>query len=306
MLLLVLGLISATALALRSTDVAQPTAAPRWAFAAAMPHRRSYTASAQIGGSVYVAAGMVGNTGRPLDLFERFDPGRNDWTALPSLPKAFSAGAGAALAGRMYVIGGNSGEADGRQVFAYDVRRKSWSARAPLPAIRTNLAVVVAHNRIYALGGLDPVEPTNTVFAYDAVGNRWSKAAPLPEALHALAAVSFRGEIWALGGRVRSGAISPRVWIYNPASNRWRAGPRMPKPLETEGAAVVGNRIRVVLETTNLTYDADTGRWSSGPSMRIPRHALAAFIARGQLYAIGGCIAPQLEDSAIVEQIAAG
>jgi hypothetical protein len=35
----------------------------------------------------------------------------------------------------------------------------------------------------------------------------------------------------------------------------------------------------------------------------VPRHALALFAADGKLYAIGGCIAPQLEDSTIVESI---
>ncbi len=268
-----------------------------------MPHRRSYTASALIDGSIYVAAGMVGNTGRPLDLFERFDPPRNEWVTLPSLPDAFSAGAGAALGGRMYVVGGNSNETDGRQVYAYDVRQRSWSKRAPLPAVRTNLATVALEDLIYALGGLDPVQPTSSVFVYDPVRNRWSEAAPLPEALHALTAVVFRGEIWALGGRARSGAISRRVWIYNPARNAWRAGPPMPEPMETAGAAVVGNQIRVILESTSLTYSAQTGRWSRGPSMQIPRHAMAAFNADGRLYAIGGCRVPELEDSAIVEYI---
>ena len=270
-----------------------------------MPHRRSYTASAKIAGSIYVAAGMVGNTGRPLDLFERFDPGRNAWTSLPSLPKAFSAGAAAALGGRMYVVGGNSKEANGRQVIAYDVQRRRWSERASLPVPRTNLAVVAFRGRIYALGGLDPVHPTNTVFVYDRTSNRWSKAAPLPEALHALAAVSYRGEIWALGGRVRSGAISRRVWIYNPTRNAWRAGPQMPEPMETHGAAVVGDRIHVILESHYLIYNARAGRWSSGPSLQVPRHAMAAFSTNGKLYAIGGCVVPQLEDSPIVESIIA-
>src|SRR6187399_2107801 len=81
----------------------QPTLAEAsaWSFAPPMPHRRSYTASAEIGGRVYVAAGMVGNTGRPLNIFERFDPAEGQWTSLPFVPAPFSAAAGAALAGKM-------------------------------------------------------------------------------------------------------------------------------------------------------------------------------------------------------------
>jgi hypothetical protein len=301
-LVLVLGIVPATAVALRGT-VLDSSAAPRWAFNAKMPHRRSYAASAKIGTSIYVAAGMVGNTGRPLDLFERFDPRRNAWTSLPRLPKAFSAAAGAALDGRMYVVGGNSPETDGRQVFVYDVQRRRWSPRAPLPAPRTNLSVLAHRGKLYAIGGLDPVHATDTVFVYDPASNGWSEAAPLPEALHALATVSFRGEIWALGGRLRPGAISRRIWIYNPGTDSWRAGPPMPEPMETHGAVVVGDRIHVVLESIYVIYDARTGRWIHGPSLRVPRHALAAFNSRGRLYAIGGCIVPQLEDSPIVESI---
>ena len=303
-LVLTLGLVPATAVAFAlQATVLDTSAAPRWSFAARMPHRRSYAASAKIGNDIYVAAGMVGNTGRPLDLFERFDPRKNAWTSLPGLPKAFSAAAGTALAGRMYVVGGNSPETDGRQVFVYDVKTRRWSTRAPLPAPRTNLAVVAHQGKIYAIGGLDPVHPTSTVFVYDPAANNWSQVAPLPEELHALAAVSFRGEIWALGGRLRPGAISRRIWIYNPQSDSWRAGPPMPEPMETHGAVVVGDRIHVVLESIYLTYDARTRRWIRGPSLRVPRHALAAFNTRGRLYAIGGCVVPQLEDSPIVESI---
>ena len=271
-----------------------------------MPHRRSYTASAEVGGDIYVAAGMVGNTGRPLDLFERFDAARGTWESLPSLPKAFSAASAAALDGVVYVVGGNSSEVDGRQVFAYDINGRRWSERAPLPAPRTNLALVVFGNWLYAIGGLDPVNASRSVFRYDTASDRWSQAPPLPEPLHALTAVSFHGEIWALGGRVRPGLISRRVWIYNPSGKRWREGPRLPERMETLGAAVVGDQIHVVYEPNYFIFDARRGRWHRGPGLQIPRHALALYDVGGKLFAIGGCAVPQLADSAVVESIASG
>ena len=300
-----LGLaIAATVLRESESTPDQLAATPSWSFAARMPHRRSYTASAELSGKIYVAAGMVGNTGRPLDLFERFDPSSNDWTSLTPLPRAFSAGAAASLDGRIWVVGGNSAKANGRQVYAYDVRRARWSPEPRLPAPRTNLAVVAAGGRLYALGGLDPVSPTRTVFVYNPRSKRWSEAAPLPDALHALAAVVFRGEIWALGGQVRSGKIQRRVWIYNVARNRWRAGPTLPIPMETLGASATGDRIDAVLESTYITYDGRTSRWLSRPSLEVSRHALAVYTIGKTLYAIGGCIVPQLEDSSVVEKIA--
>ena len=304
--LLVLGL-SAAAAILVTTGRGGTSAPGKWSFAPSMLHRRSYTASAQIGGKIYVATGMVGNTGRPLDLFERFDPATASWSSLTPAPASFSAAAGAALGDRMYVIGGNGAagdkQANGRQVYVYDVRRKHWSRAASLPAPRTNLAAVALGGRIYAIGGLDPFHATSSVFVFDPARNRWSRAARLPEALHAVAAVAFHGEIWAIGGRDLAGTVTHRVWIYSPGRNRWRAGPRMPTPMETAGAAVARDEIHVVLESVTLTYDPRTRRWSRGPSLEVPRHALAVYAIDDTLYAIGGCIAPQLEDSAVVEKL---
>jgi hypothetical protein len=65
----------------------------------------------------------------------------------------------------------------------------------------------------------------------------------------------------------------------------------------------MGDKIHVVLEKKYLIWDARAHRWSIGPSLETPRHALAVYAIDGTLYAIGGCIAPILEDSAVVEQL---
>ena len=288
-----------------------------WTFARHMPHRRSYTASAELGGRVYVAGGMVGETGRPLDLLERFDPKRNEWTSLTPLPEPFSAAAAASLNGRMWVVGGNARTAGarqagappdrytatGRQAYSYDVRRDRWRAEPPLPVPRINHALVALGGKLYATGGLDPFEPTRTVFVYDPRTRRWSQAAPLPKGLHAHAAVVFRGEIWVIGGRLRSGTVLRDVWIYNAARNRWRPGPPLPAPLETLGADATDDRIDAVLHKTYFIYDGRRGRWRRGPGQNVSRHALAAFAIDGTLYTVGGCIYPRLADTSTVEKI---
>jgi hypothetical protein len=307
---LALGLITAATVFGRSGGPRLTSERPQWHYAAHLLNRRSYTASAQVGTKIYVAAGMVGNSGRPLNLFEVFDPAEDEWSALPLVPEKFSAAAGAAVGSTMYVIGGNGDRkdkaVDGRQVFAYDVRTGKWSRKASLPVVRTNLAAVDLDGEVYALGGLDPFFATKSVYVYNPRTNAWRPGPPLPEKLHALTAVRFRGEIWVIGGQNAAGKAVNHVWIYNAHRHAWRAGPRMPVPLETAGAAASGPKIYVVLEKTFLTWDARTRRWSRGPGLETPRHALAVFVARGDLYAIGGCIAPVLEDSAIVEKYALG
>ena len=278
--------------------------AAEWSFGPHMMHRRSYPASAEIDGKIYVAAGMVGETGKPLDFLERFDPSRNEWTSLMPLPKAFSAAAGANLNGRFWVVGGdNSPEADGRQVYSYDARADRWREEPRLPATRMNLAAVAHEGKLYAIGGLDPVHPTKTVFVYDSATKRWSRVAPLPVALHAHSASVFRDEIWVFGGRDRSVARQRRVWIYSPDVNRWRPGPALPEPMDTLSTSVNGDRIDALVDEHYFIYDGEG--WEHGPTLRAPRHALAAYTIGDTLWTVGGCLYPQLQDTTVVEKIEA-
>jgi Kelch motif len=276
--------------------------AARWERAASMSQRRSYIAAAQIGSLLYTAGGMVGETGRPLPTFTRYDARRDTWTTLPQLPVATRAAAGAALGGVVYVLGGTTPAGSTRAVLAWDGR--AWRERAPLPAPRFNAAAVALGGRIYLLGGFDRLAEHRDVYVYDPAANRWSTAAPLPRRNHSFGAVVFRGEIWALGGRRGQQALR-EVWIYDPRRGAWRRGPDMPRPMELLGAAVVGDEIHVVWESTYQIYDAGTGRWRQGPTPGVTRHALRAFHVDGWLYTIGGCTTA-LHDSPIVERIRVG
>jgi hypothetical protein len=279
-------------------------AAADWSPAPQLTHRRSYPASAAIDGKIYVAAGMVGETGRPLDFLERFDPSRNEWTSLTPLPVSFSAAAGANLNGRLWVIGGdNSPEADGRQVYSYDLAADRWRSEARLPATRMNLAAVSFRGKLYAIGGLDPVHPTRTVFVYDPNTRRWSRGTPMPVAVHAHSASVYRNEIWVFGGRDRSVARQRGVWIYNPERGDWRRGPSLPEPMDTLSTAVNGDRIDALVDDYYFIFDGE--RWKEGPTLNVPRHALAAYTIDDVLYAVGGCLHPQLRDSTVVEKIPA-
>jgi N-acetylneuraminic acid mutarotase len=271
-----------------------------WEFAQAMSQRRSYVAAALLGGKIYAAGGMVGETGRFLSVFQRFDPRANAWTTLPRLPEPVRAGVGAALEGKFYVIGGQT-EADGTgpQVYAYDVSAGRWSKRAPLPEPRFNMAAAVLGGRIYAMGGFSQTSERAEVFVYDPATDSWSEGTALPLPNHTFGAVVFRGEIWALGGR-RGDKVLRDVWIYDPRTRDWRRGPTMPRPMELVGAAVVGDQIHAVWESTYQIYDAAADRWSQGPRSLVTRHGLKTFFVDGALYTVGGCTT-DLHDSQVVE-----
>jgi N-acetylneuraminic acid mutarotase len=283
-------------------SVSEEDTAREWRSGPSMSQRRSYTAATSLDGSIYVAGGMVGETGRRLATFQRFDPDANAWATLRSLPVGVRAAAAAASRGSIYVIGGATRARGSRQVYAYDVEQRRWQRRAPLPAGRQNHAAVEMNGRIYVLGGLDlNGHESREAYVYDPARDQWQVIVPLPRPVHALAAVTFDGRIWAIGGRT---AAQPQraVWTFREGSSRWERAPALPRPMELLGAASTGGRIHALTEDVYQIFDAQTQRWQPGPSPVVPRHALALIAVDDELYAIGGCTTA-LRDSQVVERI---
>ena len=265
-----------------------------------MANRRSYVAAGELGGRIYVAGGMVGNSGHRLDNVQVFDPAQGAWSTLPRLPERVRAAAGATASGQFLVLGGTTPEGGGRQVFLYDVSARQWREGPPLPRVLYNHSAVTVGRRVYVLGGYDTQgEELRSVFVLDR--GRWRTSTPLPRPVHAFGAVVFRGEIWVIGGR-RGAEQLREVWIFDPGSGRWRPGPTLPKPMELLGATVVGDEIHAVWEGTYQIYDAGERGWRDGPPPLVPRHALSLFHVGGSIYAVGGCTT-KLRDSAVVEQL---
>jgi Kelch motif len=269
-----------------------------WVQVASMSQRRSYIAAAQVGQAIYTAGGMVGESGRPLATFTRYDPGLDRWTTLPQLPVATRAAAAAAADGILYVIGGTTPDGNTAAVWSWD--GESWSARSPLPTPRFNHSAIAAGGRVYVLGGFQRGRELREVLVYDVERDSWSSATPLPRRNHAFDVVDFRGELWMIGGR-RGEEVLREVWILDPRTGRWREGPELPKPMELLGAAVVRDSIHAIWESTYQIFHADSGRWAQGPRPNVTRHALQTFYADGALYTVGGCTTA-LRDSPIVER----
>ncbi len=269
-----------------------------WEQVASMSQRRSYIASAQVGDAIYTAGGMVGDSGRPLATFSRYDARSDRWENLPALPVATRAASAASVAGVLYVIGGTTPEGNTAAVWAWDGTR--WSARAPLPSPRFNHAAVAFGEEIYVLGGFREGEELRDVLVYDTATDRWRSSTPLPRPNHAFDVVAFEGELWMIGGR-RGEELLREVEILDPKTGTWRPGPSMPKPMELLGAAVVGDEIHAVWESTYQILDTRNGTWRDGPTPGVTRHALGLFHIGNALYTVGGCTTA-LRDSPIVER----
>ena len=110
----------------------------------------------------------------------------------------------------------------------------------------------------------------------------------------------FGGELWTIGGFDTRGEAVRSAWIYSPRTGRWRAGPRLARPVAMVGAVAARSRIYAVSEGVFENYAPGRG-WRLGPALAVPRHALGLFASAGRLWAVGGCVVPALEDSRVVE-----
>jgi hypothetical protein len=66
------------------------------------------------------------------------------------------------------------------------------------------------------------------------------------------------------------------------------------------GAVAARGRIYAVSERVFESYLPGRG-WRLGPPLAVPRHALGLFASAGRLWAVGGCVVPELADSRVVE-----
>ncbi|WP_455245553.1 Kelch repeat-containing protein [Petrachloros mirabilis] len=135
----------------------------------------------------------------------------------------------------------------------------------------------------------------------------WRTAAPAPTKRTEVAAAMLGDKIYVVGGfeepslsNILNLAISPKVEVYDPATDRWTATAPLPVRLHHAGIGVVAGKLYVIggytqagLSTwspvgTVYAYDPATDRWKEGAPMPTARGALSVTEHDGKLYAIGG------------------
>ena len=118
-----------------------------------MPEAVHHPAAAATGDRVYISGGYtdLGFSAMSRHAFA-YDPEARTWAAIADLPAPRAAHAMAALAGKLYVVGGvGPGSED---VWVYDPAADQWDVlRTPLPTKREHLAVAVLDGKLLVVGG---------------------------------------------------------------------------------------------------------------------------------------------------------
>ena len=257
-----------------------------------------------------------------VDTVEEYDPVANSWATLPVLspltPARFGLGVAAGTNGRLYAIGGRSGNTRFDTTSEYDPATDTWTTKTSMTQVRQNLGVAVASNgKLYAVGGYAPgaggCQPDGycaTVEEYDPTTDTWTTKASLHVARTGPGlAASPNGKLYAVGGTTSDAACAPSGYCatveeYAPATNTWVTKAPMPTPRQDLGLATAPNGKLYAVGGFNASgvytgflgqveeYDPASNTWAVPPplSQLTPaRSALGlATGANGRLYAIGG------------------
>jgi N-acetylneuraminic acid mutarotase len=125
---------------------------------------------------------------RSQDDFARFDPQKQAWEELPSLPEPRSSHDAAVLDGVLYVVGG-------------------WKLQGASEDTKWH--------------------DTALAFDLNGDQGPWKPIAAPPFHRRALAVAAWNGKLYCLGGMQQQGGVTPAVAVYDPATNAWSEGPAL-------------------------------------------------------------------------------
>jgi N-acetylneuraminic acid mutarotase len=195
-----------------------------WTALTPMPSKRGATAAAVVDGRIFVIGGATTQPDtkdtaiQPLrrhaivGTVEEYDPKVNTWRARTALPTPRSGAAVAAVAGKIYVIGGRIASAfaeDGSDtdvVEGYDPARDLWSRPlAKMPVPRSAMGVASWRNRIVLAGGettdaSGAVSASAAVAAYEPETNAWRALDLLPAPRRGIATGLIGDRLYVAGG----------------------------------------------------------------------------------------------------------
>ena len=234
-----------------------------------------------------------------------------DWEVITQLPTERWGLATAVVDDKIYIIGGSSAEDAGgpdglSTVEEYDPKTNTWRQVADMPTPRYYPKAAVVNDMVYVFGGwyeergvkLDyPVR----VEAYDPATDTWTRKKDMPVSRVHPAVGAVDGKIYIIGGSTGWGhgheRRMDRVDIYDPATDTWETGPKMPTQRDAYLGGVVNNRIYViggyglpggrVLKAIE-EYDPISRQWRKKKDMPDIRYSFRTVVVEDDIYVIGG------------------
>lgn len=188
--------------------------------------------------------------------------------AVAALPAPQAEAVGVSWGETLHLITGRTpgGEANGNWNDQADTDRHliyragdgRWETARPCPMARNSAAAAVLDGAIWVAGGRTVSGGgTGRLDRYDPADDRWDTLAPIPpspttgqQVGGGLAMAAAGGRLVAFGGewfqRGGGGGVFTETWLYDPAADRWEAGPPMRTPRHGLAAAAVGDVVYAI------------------------------------------------------------
>ena len=245
-----------------------------------------------------------------------------DWQWITQLPTQRYDFATAVVDNKVYLIGGTlsknrRGPFGASTVEVYDPQINTWQRVTDMPTPRAAAKAAVVDGIIYVFGGYNSKDRRIQnwkmllhIEAYNPQTDTWIQKQDMP-----VSRVNFRLDVvdrnvYLLGGTTGFGKGDKermdRVDIYNPATDRWRIGPKMPTRRDTLSVTAISNRIYVIggygwPRIPNAAgpflkvieeYDSLSRQWRQKNDMLNLKTSFGTVVVRDEIYLIGG-IAPE-------------
>jgi N-acetylneuraminic acid mutarotase len=268
----------------RATPASPPYAKWRLLAPALSPHRES--ASAVIGGLLFVFGGHYNARVQSSSTVQVLNPASNAWTRRAPEPRPTTHWNAAVDGGTVWLAGGFVGDHPGTataDVWRYDVAADRWSKGPSLPEPRGGGVLFIANHALHYTGGFLPDRMTNSADHWQLSldgSSHWTPKAPLPRPRGQLSGGVIDGGFYAIGGQFghdQGPYDLTLVHRYDIATDQWTEAAPLPHPVSHAESStfvmdgrviVVGGRNHQEPRTSNrrllssvLLYDPPRDLW---------------------------------------------
>ena len=209
-----------------------------WKSLPPVPTKRGSAVAVEAGGKIYTIGGATTMEGRVLDdsrgrleskdpfftafgpsrvlsVNEVYDPATNKWETRQPMSVPRNHAFGGAVNGKIYVIGGRTGQGfiltatNTDVVEEYDPLSDSWNApRERMPTARSGGVAGTDGRRIYVAGGevttQELVGAFRAIEVYDPLTNSWSTLPSMPMPRHGAAGAVIGNRLYLVSGMIQS------------------------------------------------------------------------------------------------------
>ena len=215
------------------------------------------------------------------------------WQSGPPLPLPRTEVAGAAVRGRIYVVGGyNADGSSSRRVDVYSPSMRLWRRGPDLPVAVNHAMAAAYRGRLYVVGGYGgDGQAHRSTFVL--ANGRWRSLAPMPAPRAAAGAAIAHGRLYVVGGVRSPGTLARVAFVFDLGKKHWNTFVG-PTPREHLAAAAVGGKVYAVagrlrgLETNQTLVEVFDRRWRAVPPLPEARGGTGAASVAGRVVSVGG------------------